>query len=41
MMAKFPKCSMCHNIAHDLNHWSAATTPEQATPGAKKAVIKK
>jgi predicted CXXCH cytochrome family protein len=42
MMAKFPKCSECHNIAHDLNHWSepaaAGTAPkaEAAKPAAKK-----
>jgi hypothetical protein len=20
-LRKFPKCSQCHNIAHDLNRW--------------------
>jgi hypothetical protein len=24
IMAKFPKCGKCHNVAHDLNNWTAA-----------------
>jgi hypothetical protein len=34
-MKKFPKCGMCHNIAHDLNHWpeAAASTRAPAAPG--------
>jgi hypothetical protein len=41
IMAKFPKCGMCHNIAHDLNNWTAAAPqekPKQApqTKGTKK-----
>jgi predicted CXXCH cytochrome family protein len=38
IMAKFPKCGECHNIAHDLNHWPAAETkePERKLPKKKK-----
>jgi hypothetical protein len=38
IMAKFPKCGECHNIAHDLNHWPAAETkePEKKLPKKKK-----
>ena len=32
MMARFPKCGKCHNIAHDLNHW-----PETKTTAVPKA----
>jgi hypothetical protein len=39
IMEKFPKCSQCHNIAHDLNHWTAPA-PAAAAP-AKKATKKK
>jgi hypothetical protein len=28
IMAKFPKCGECHNIAHDLNNWPATTAQE-------------
>lgn len=32
IMAKFPKCGKCHNIAHDLNNWTAEikAAPEEA-----------
>jgi hypothetical protein len=30
IMVKFPKCGQCHNIAHDLNNWSAVVS--QKTP---------
>jgi len=35
IMARFPKCSKCHNIAHDLNHWpeTKTTTAPNAAPG--------
>jgi predicted CXXCH cytochrome family protein len=42
MMAKFPKCGECHNIAHDLNHWTTdaaapkATVAPKAAPAVKK-----
>jgi hypothetical protein len=32
MMARFPKCGACHNIAHDLNHWPE--TKKTAAPDA-------
>jgi len=38
IMAKFPKCGDCHNIAHDLNNWTASAG-SAAKPA--KAVIKK
>lgn len=31
MMANFPKCSICHNIAHNLNDFKAATLPTAKT----------
>jgi hypothetical protein len=34
-MAKFPKCSECHKIAHDLNNWTA-TEPQAAPKQAPK-----
>ncbi|UFS71604.1 cytochrome C [Geomonas sp. RF6] len=52
MMAKFPKCSDCHSIAHDLNRWSTTGAPAkpaapaapakgEAAPAPKKAPAKK
>jgi len=44
ILAKFPKCGMCHNIAHDLNHWAAETSTgvaPAAAPAVKKATKKK
>jgi hypothetical protein len=45
IMARFNKCSICHNIAHDLNHWEVApVTQSSAKQPAKqpaKAVKKK
>ncbi len=32
IMKRFPKCGMCHNIAHDLNHWGEGP----AAPGKAK-----
>ncbi len=37
IMAKFPKCGDCHNIAHDLNNWSASEPSSKPA----KAVTKK
>ena len=34
MMARFPKCGNCHNIAHDVNNWSATEPAEE--PKAKQ-----
>ncbi|MGC1455696.1 MAG: cytochrome C, partial [Nitrospirota bacterium] len=36
IMAKFPKCGECHNIAHDLNNWSASPKPVTTKPAVKK-----
>jgi len=38
IMAKFPKCGECHNIAHNLNNWTATEKPAATTtkPAAKK-----
>jgi hypothetical protein len=36
IMAKFPKCGECHNIAHDLNNWSASPHPVTTKPAVKK-----
>jgi hypothetical protein len=40
MLAKFPKCGDCHNIAHDLNRWDTApkatAAPAKAPAGKKK-----
>ncbi len=38
IMRKFTKCGECHNIAHDLNNWTAAQTKEEpkAVPVRKK-----
>jgi hypothetical protein len=43
MMAKFTKCGECHNIAHDLNHWSTAPAKAPAAPAKepKKEMKKK
>jgi hypothetical protein len=42
MLANFPKCSMCHNIAHDLNNFTVEVPPAPAknvgtTPKTKKS----
>jgi len=36
MLAQFPKCGFCHNIAHDLNGFRAAApaAPAEAAPAA-------
>ena len=39
MMQKFPRCSECHFIAHDLNNWSAIK--KEGAPEPKKASTKK
>ena len=39
MLAKFPNCGFCHNIAHDLNNFKAAPAPAAAVaapPAAAK-----
>jgi hypothetical protein len=36
IMKKFPKCGMCHNIAHDLNHWTETAAPEKAKAAPAK-----
>jgi hypothetical protein len=42
IMKKFPKCGMCHNIAHDLNHWSSeGDAPAKAKAAPAKAGKKK
>lgn len=42
ILQKFPKCGACHNIAHDLNHWSEAPAAAAAKPKpAAKEVPKK
>lgn len=41
MMKKFPKCGMCHNVAHDLNHWPEGGTPAKAKTAPAKAGKKK
>ncbi|HXX57312.1 MAG TPA: hypothetical protein VEI96_04870 [Thermodesulfovibrionales bacterium] len=40
IMRKFPSCGECHNIAHDLNNWTAAQQPGEA-PKAAPAPKKK
>ena len=39
IMAQFPKCGMCHNIAHDLNNFKAV--PPAPTVLEKPAVVQK
>ncbi|WP_298272689.1 cytochrome C [Geobacter sp.] len=41
MMAKFSKCGECHNIAHDLNHWSTPAKVEPAKEPKKHEKKKK
>jgi predicted nucleic acid-binding Zn ribbon protein len=41
IMAKFPKCGECHNIAHDLNNWPETTKQETPKQAPKKAPKKK
>jgi hypothetical protein len=36
IMAKFPRCGECHNIAHDLNNWTPASPPAAEAPKGKK-----
>lgn len=36
IMAKFPKCGECHNIAHDLNNWTAPKAKEAPKEAPKK-----
>jgi hypothetical protein len=36
ILAKFPKCTACHNSPHDLNNWTVAETKEVAGNAAKK-----
>lgn len=33
---KFPKCGMCHNIAHDLNNWNVVVSKETPTPAPQQ-----
>lgn len=37
MLSKFPKCSYCHSIAHDLNHWPGGAPGPGAAGAAKDA----
>ena len=39
IMAKFPQCGNCHNIAHDLNNWTG--TPTEKKEPAKEIKKKK
>ena len=41
IMQRFPKCGMCHNTAHDLNHWSEAAAPEKGKTAPPKGEKKK
>jgi hypothetical protein len=41
IMSKFPKCGMCHNTAHDLNHWTGAPPPAKAKAAPAKGSKKK
>ncbi len=44
IMKKFPKCGTCHNIAHDLNHWTEGAAPAKekaAAPEKKPAKSRK
>lgn len=41
IMKKFPKCGMCHNVAHDLNHWPDGGGPAKAKAAPAKAEKKK
>jgi predicted CXXCH cytochrome family protein len=41
MMSKFPNCSQCHNIAHDLNHWTPPAKEEAPKGAVKKAPAKR
>ncbi len=36
MMARFPKCGTCHNIAHDLNHWPETNKTTAPDAGQRK-----
>lgn len=36
IMAKFSKCSQCHNVAHDLNNWTTIPAKEAAGEAPKK-----
>jgi len=41
MLAKFPKCGFCHNIAHDLNNFTTAPSPTSAPPAVAVPADKK
>ena len=41
MMSRFPKCSICHNVAHDLNRWDAAPPQTKAAKPPAVPVKKK
>lgn len=41
MLQKFPKCSMCHNTAHDLNNFTPAQGQKPAAPAVTPATGKK
>jgi predicted nucleic acid binding AN1-type Zn finger protein len=43
MLAKFKNCGECHNLAHDLNNWSAVEKKEapKAAPAAPAPKKKK
>jgi len=41
ILKKFPKCGMCHNIAHDLNHWPEGGSPAKAKAAPAKGEKKK
>jgi hypothetical protein len=36
MLAQFPKCGICHSIAHDLNKYQEAAAPKPAPAAATK-----
>src|ERR1039457_1942816 len=38
MLAQFPKCGFCHNIAHDLNNYKEPSAPKAGTSPAPAAV---
>lgn len=40
MLAKFPNCGFCHNIAHDLNNSNAVTMPAAKTAPSPKIKTK-
>jgi hypothetical protein len=40
MLAQFPKCGICHSIAHDLNNYQETAAPKKAAAPAPAAATK-